>query len=349
MMPVELILNDDYLGLYFIVENIRVEKSRVNIVEQDNGEDDEAKVSGGWLLEINNYYEDNQIYLKDNEDNTLKIQYHSPDSLSETQLNYLANYLTIVNESVNSYDIDNSGWHNFIDGYELAKYYIVQECIDNPEGFRGSCWMYKDIGDNSKLKFGPIWDLGAGNYWRNEPRFITDGFVVLGHKYKQFWITEILKSNHFKQILCSMWENVRNKLDIDEYVITNYEEIKAAIVNDHMRWPQYDYAYTKESMEKFLQWYKMKTDFLDSQWHDITGIINIENQKAQLKISDDQVEFTNYDCSVINVTVTNMNGIVRKLAKIGHNRYSISPLSKGLYCISFTIGNCNYKQIILVN
>lgn len=56
MRPVEVILNGDYIGLYFLTELIRVDKDRVDIYDQ---EDEEATPdpTGGWLCEIDNYEE----------------------------------------------------------------------------------------------------------------------------------------------------------------------------------------------------------------------------------------------------------------------------------------------------
>ena len=43
----------------------------------------------------------------------------------------------------------------------LAKFYIVNEIVDNKEAFSGSCWMSKEMGDSTKLVFGPVWDFGS--------------------------------------------------------------------------------------------------------------------------------------------------------------------------------------------
>ena len=59
--PVELVLNGDYKGLYMLTEKIRVAHDRVNIVEQDNRETDPYNITGGWLIEIDNYDDDQQI------------------------------------------------------------------------------------------------------------------------------------------------------------------------------------------------------------------------------------------------------------------------------------------------
>ena len=63
--PVEVVINGDYRGLYFLTESIRVESDRVNIQELDDNETDASIISGGYLIELDNYDEDNQIRMEE--------------------------------------------------------------------------------------------------------------------------------------------------------------------------------------------------------------------------------------------------------------------------------------------
>lgn len=63
--PVEVVINGDYRGLYFLTESIRVDSERINITEQDDYEEDPQLVSGGYVVEIDNYIEDNSIILQE--------------------------------------------------------------------------------------------------------------------------------------------------------------------------------------------------------------------------------------------------------------------------------------------
>ena len=49
-----------------LTEQIRVSKNRVNVVEQADNETDTDNVTGGWLLEIDNYFDNpNKITIID--------------------------------------------------------------------------------------------------------------------------------------------------------------------------------------------------------------------------------------------------------------------------------------------
>ena len=62
--PVEVVINGDYRGLYFLTESIRVDEERVNILELPDNEEDPKLISGGYLVEIDNSSEDNQSIFR---------------------------------------------------------------------------------------------------------------------------------------------------------------------------------------------------------------------------------------------------------------------------------------------
>ena len=64
--PVEVVLNGDYIGLYFLTETIRIGKNRVNIYEQQDKETNPELISGGWLVEVDNYHDECQITIPEN-------------------------------------------------------------------------------------------------------------------------------------------------------------------------------------------------------------------------------------------------------------------------------------------
>ena len=139
MQPVEVVLNGDYIGLYFLTEKIRVAKDRINIDEQNDYETDPERITGGWLLEIDNYIEPDNITFVEGNGMPFWVTPHSPERLSPQQRE----------------------WEKYIDIDALAIFYIVQEVVDNPEAFSGSCYMYKHQGEDSKLIFGPLCDCGS--------------------------------------------------------------------------------------------------------------------------------------------------------------------------------------------
>ena len=345
MIPVELILNGDYQGLYFIVENIRVEKNRVNIVEQKNGEEAENAVTGGWLLEIDNTIEENQIYIYDKENKVIRFTYHSPDSLSQSQYRYLESYLNKVNKAVMTDDYSSTEWESYIDMEELTKFYIIQEVMDNPEGFAGSCWLSKDRGEDTKIKFGPVWDLGQSFVWRGEPDFITN-VVILGMRYKQRWLTELLNFPRFQNSIRYHWYTFKDLTDVNDLIESNVEVLKDACIYDHKRWPQYNDTFTEESANNFLERYLLKVRFLKEQWNETTKVNKNKSQETKIWAHDNVLSFIG-NSLVDDVKVVQLNGIISSLSKLGKNSYSLMNI-KNIACILYTIDGVQYSRRVLI-
>ena len=232
--PLELVLNGDYIGLYFLTEHIRVDKDRVNIVEQEDEEIDSEKITGGWLVEIDNYDTDPHITIKEGGKTTMWITYKTPEVLSYLQEQYLTQQMKLIDNLVYGDKNSNELW-NHLDMDALAKFYIVQELTDNYESFHGSCYLHKDIGANAKWNFGPVWDFGS-SFNRDKSQYMYQGDVWHNH-----WIPEICKFPAFMNRVKEIWNEFYNGKynNIYTFIDTHESLIKQAVVKDKERWPQY--------------------------------------------------------------------------------------------------------------
>ncbi|MBR6489477.1 MAG: CotH kinase family protein, partial [Muribaculaceae bacterium] len=270
-IPCEVVLNGDYIGMYFITEQIRVDQNRVNITEQADGETDPEKITGGWLLEIDNYQEVNQIRFPDPKKNNknIKITYHSPEDLSEEQLNYLTNLMHSVNDAVNTDDKTTTEWEKYIDMDALARFYVLEEVTDNLEAFSGSSWFYKDRGDSTKLIWGPHWDSGSclGNRNLNNCNFLylDEAVYAVNH-----WIGEICKFPRFQVAIRSWWRKYRDEVfptmqaEVDAYG----ELTEAALAADFLRWGDKSATQLAYYRRRFIRLLTNKYNFLASHWND---------------------------------------------------------------------------------
>ena len=154
--PVEVVLNGDYIGLYFLTETIRIDENRVNIYEQQDKETNPDLIKGGWLVEVDNYRDESQITIPENNRWNLTLRYHSPEDLSDAQLEWLTNEFKAINAAIYSSDKTSTEWEEYIDVESMARFFILQEVMDNPDGFHGSFYLHKDLADNAKWVAGPI-------------------------------------------------------------------------------------------------------------------------------------------------------------------------------------------------
>lgn len=276
--PVELMVNGEYLGLYFLCEKIRVEGGRVDIVEQADGEIIPENVTGGWLLELS---DDGDVVISQHQNNDpqnpiFNFVSRSPEVLSSVQRNYIHDLIKEVDSCIYVTDKSDQGWEHYLDMNTVARFYIIHEVMENVESFSGSLFMYKDLGDDEKLHFGPVWDFDNSFYQKatTGDHFIFD----YNTHYPFLWIKELLKFPRFQHALRDAWnEFMENRVwDVTLQRIWQWRELLAdAKLKDKLRWYQYASAKPEERAFTFLHVISNKVAWLDARWRTI-GDVNLD-------------------------------------------------------------------------
>ena len=200
--PVEVVLNGRFLGLYLLTETNRISSNRLDIFEQPDGNEDEDILPYGWLVEIDNYREDNQVSIAENSKWTLRLTVHSPDSMSQTQKNWLTDEFKRINSAIYAEDKANSTWEQMIDVDAMARFFIIQEVMDNSDGFHGSFYLHKDWTDDSRWVAGPIWDLSCGQREKSDYTFR----MKTSYGFTPHWIVELIKDEDFCAAVREAWD-----------------------------------------------------------------------------------------------------------------------------------------------
>ena len=273
--PVEVVLNGQYIGLYFLTEKIREGKDRVNIDEQRDGETDSLAITGGWLLEIDNNMDVNTIIIDEREGghpwyNRMWVTCHYPEVLSSQQLEYLTQFLEQANAAIYTGNKVSTAWEKYIDIDSLACFYIIGEMMDDIECFSGSCYMYKHRGDSTKLIFGPVWDFGNSFHRKNYyPDLTSFNYFIYQQPcyFHSHWIEEIAKYPHFQLVVRKHWRKFYdsgfNGLDIDTFIDNHVSNIRQAWNSDGKRWKTNNI----DSRAAYFKYYLHgKIDWLQSQW-----------------------------------------------------------------------------------
>lgn len=303
--PIELVLNGQYEGLYFLTETVRVGKRRVNIVEQKDYETKPDSITGGWLVEIDNADDEHQIAfpLEGTELTRFCVTYNTPENLSEEQYNYLYNEFMTILQTVYTPDKTSNEWEQHIDVESLVKYYMVNEIIDHLEAFLGSCFLHKDYGE-TLWKFGPVWDLGhAFNDWHEKDKFIWQ----YKHETEEDWepciMEELAKFPHLQQLIKDCWNEIYP--DVYSYLeecLTEFaSQIEVAAVSDRQRWPKYGTDNAQHTLQLCLNSLNAKRSFLVSQWGDGTAV-GISSHTAVAPDNEDRKVFNIMGQQVTKVT-----------------------------------------------
>ena len=263
--PVEVVLNGEYIGLYFLTETIRVDSDRVNIVEQADEETDPLAITGGWLVEIDNYDTDPHVRITEGNGERIIFTYKTPEILSKEQETFLREQMTTIDNAIYSKDKNSTTWEEYIDLDRLVRFYIVQEILDNAESFHGSCYMHRNLGENEKWLFGPVWDFG-NTFRRGGGQFIYEN-----PPYGQTWIAEIAKFPRFQEKVKEIWLQFRenNFNEIYTYIDNYVESNEAAIQADDVRWPDYGSQNVKGDGTTMKNNIRERVAFLAEHWGDV--------------------------------------------------------------------------------
>ncbi len=272
-VPVELVLNDKYMGLYFLTEHVRIAANRVRIREQAENETHFDSITGGWLVEIDNYATPNNITFYEGNGQEVMVSLREPELLSSQQRTYIENQMYTLNDALYSIPANQKGEEGLLpkilDMDEAAKYYLVQEIMEDCESYHGSCFLYKDrdsLGVTDKWKFGPVWDFGNA-YDRQQERFIYDSPT-----WPQYWVGQLAQWPVFQQKVQEQWYRfyhdyqyaVRNQ--IDAFV----NSITSAAVSDAALWTNtrnyQDNSRMNDKRQEFLYRFNRRIQWLYSQW-----------------------------------------------------------------------------------
>lgn len=265
--PVELVLNGQYQGLYFLVEHVRIDPNRVNILEQEDGETDTQLITGGWLVEIDNYESENNIKFREGNEQDVMVSLDEPEVLSAVQRNYIVGQVNAINSAL--YGDNSAQLEQLIDITEAAKFYLVQEILEDCESYHGSCKLYKDrdtLSTPDKWKFGPVWDFGNA-YIRHKEQWI-----YIDPSWPQYWIGQLATWPVFQQAVKEQWWIFYHEhiTDVSTKLRAFANRIETAAKNDANVWRNTrsykDNSNFADVRDRFFRRYSWRVQWLYQQW-----------------------------------------------------------------------------------
>ena len=260
--PVELVLNGVHVGNYYLGEQIKIDKNRVNIADvgyDKLSEQTEAAAGAelGYLLECDQSADDTEIYFKVSDPGkkaTFYVYVKDPGSdyylgdntktSKHIGITYIKNYFNNVVTALN-----NSNWTKvaeLIDYKSFADHWIMTELTENQESKHPkSFYMHKDAG--GKLCAGPAWDydwgtfidmkyIGNSNYGETSS---TAGKIQ--NKYTMrytMWYQYLFNDPAFKAVVKERWAVLQPKMETAlTYLDERAAEVKASDEFNHAMWP----------------------------------------------------------------------------------------------------------------
>ena len=257
--PVELVLNGVHVGNYYLGEQIKIDKNRVNIADvgyDKLSEQTEAAAGAelGYLLECDQSADDTEIYFKVSSPVTFYVYVKDPGSdyylgdntktSKHIGITYIKNYFNNVGTA-----LKNSNWTKvaeLIDYKSFADHWIMTELTENQESKHPkSFYMHKDAG--GKLCAGPAWDydwgtfidmkyIGNSNYGETSS---TAGKIQ--NKYTMrytMWYQYLFNDPAFKAVVKERWAVLQPKMETAlTYLDERAAKVKASDEFNHAMWP----------------------------------------------------------------------------------------------------------------
>ncbi|MDO4806865.1 MAG: CotH kinase family protein [Coriobacteriales bacterium] len=155
---VDLVVNGTYRGSYYLAEQVRVGKSRVNIAELEETDVSEPQVTGGYLFSMTPK-KDEPAQNRFSTSRGVEFCGQNPEfdpatSGTNEQKAYLADYLQKLEDAIWS----NGAWKDLMDAESAAKYWWVMEFTKNQDAYiTPSTYLHKKR--DGKLYWGPLWDF----------------------------------------------------------------------------------------------------------------------------------------------------------------------------------------------
>lgn len=198
---VDLTLNGTYVGTYQISDQVEVRPHRVNITEQDYPLADTSDITGGYLLEVDGFYDGN-CFVTSRNAVPVRVHYPDEDEIDASQNEYIRSYINNFEKVLNSSDFADAdkGYRRWVDSVSLANWFIATEVSGNIDGYY-STYFYKEQQD-SLLYWGPLWDydIAYANDSRKgdtSERLMTD----VGYGQTKEWINRMWSDPWFAKLI----------------------------------------------------------------------------------------------------------------------------------------------------
>lgn len=215
---VELVLNGKFQGLYYLCEQIKIDPNRVNITKLKETDVTYPAVSGGYLLEYDEVFDED--YKFTSSEFGLPVQLKSPDeNVPDAQFDYIQGFINDMEKEIRKIGTSQeSRYADYLDMENFAEYWMVLESITNYEAYKPrSVKMYKGRdgvdspkGTVCKLKAGPLWDqelflvdhkFNTRNAYYFKYLFQDSAFVVAVKEHWETYKSNLLGNDRYKSLV----------------------------------------------------------------------------------------------------------------------------------------------------
>ena len=277
----ELILDNEYWGVYVLIEKIKRDNNRVDISKLTSEDTTGGEITGGYLLQIDRW-EGAGWHSGYNWNIYFEYIYPDDDEIVPEQESYIQNFIYQFEDSLfNLTTFNNSTMVNTVDFDSFVDYIILNELSKNADAYRLSTYLHKDKDSvDGRLKMGPIWDynLAFGNYC-DFFAYRTENFIYSDTVFwnaAPFWFRKLMSFELFQDKVRCRWDELRTNIlhenTIESIIDSSYNFLYEAQQRNFEKWdilgfpvwPNYYYGDTyEEEIEILKDWTFERIIWLD--------------------------------------------------------------------------------------
>ena len=267
---VELVMNGRHVGNYYLCEQIKLNKKRVNVEKMDPMETDPVKITGGFLLELDTYYDEKNQFKFDKLFNLpWMVKEPDEDELSDAAFQYIKGWIkdleTLMKDNAR---VQAHEYEQYLDVDTAIDYLIVEELTGNHDFYNTWPWtgphstyMYKERG--GKLYHGPVWDF-------DYHVFLPDRTQQWAGAKQTLFYPALLKDEKFRNRLVERWNAQKDALkELPAYIDEMADYIRLSEGYNQAMWPISNRENGDEEMTFQQSIDRIKKAFLDKwEWMD---------------------------------------------------------------------------------
>ncbi len=270
MMFVNLVLNDDYKGVYMLIESVKDNsKCRLDI-DSDTG----------YIMEYDPYWWNEDLSLDEGtyyQYGSMRYTFKYPDAgdFTDEQLNYIQQYIKNVEAS-----IANGTYPEYIDIESFAAWVLTHDIMGIFDGGGSNIYLTKyDNTDGSKLMMANIWDMDT--IYRKEGEWSAI------HEMWAFYFKWLFESDNksFVHAYKDKWQEIAPDLLSEMTTFLNdfrqsdtAAALDKALILDGQRWDITPTTVEKD-VEKGLQYFEQRIPWLEENIAEIDITSGIRKMK----------------------------------------------------------------------
>jgi hypothetical protein len=287
---IEVIVNDDYKGVYILTEKIKRDSDRVNLKKIKDSDNSFPEVTGGYIIKADKTTGGDEVAwtMPNSSGWYTDFLHHYPktENISSQQTDYIKNVFTDLETNSENTSIAN-GYPSIIDVPSFVDYMIMAEIASNPDSYQFSTFFHKDRG--GKLRAGPVWDynLSYGNdlfVFEFDRSFYDLWQFEFDNSGAKFW-KDLFYNDTFNCYLAKRWfELTTTNQPLNYSTITSLIDefvslLSESQVRELQRWPpQEDWPTVADQTENIAAmkiWIQNRIDWIDSNIGSFSNCLNV--------------------------------------------------------------------------